>query len=138
MSPTDIPGLIERVEKATANDAELFREVWWALAQQSEMFSAEAVVEAQYFALVSVGAFIDAALALMERVLPGWFWRAGHVPAVHWHNGKGYDHWCHISRTDASNCDREDEATGWASSVPLAIVLATLNALLRATSTVTR
>lgn len=71
---------------------------------------------------------VDAALAFAEKVLPGWFWRAGHVPAVHWEKGRGYDNWAHVSRTNASNCDREDEATGWADSVPLAIILAVLRA----------
>ena len=74
---------------------------------------------------------IDAALALKDRLLPGWFWRAGHIPAVHWEHGVGYRNWAHISRTDASNCDFEDEGTGWAHTVPLAIILAAFDAKLR-------
>lgn len=73
-------------------------------------------------------ASVDAALAFAEKALPGWFWRAGHVPTTHWVNGRGYDNWAHVSRTNASNCDREDEATGWADSVPLAILVAVLRA----------
>jgi hypothetical protein len=71
---------------------------------------------------------IDASLGLVERALPGWYWRGGHVPNIHWDNGVAYEHWCHLSRTHASNCDKEDEATGWAHSVPLAILVALVNA----------
>jgi hypothetical protein len=72
---------------------------------------------------------LDCALALVEEKLPGWFWRAGHVPHVHWINGVGYNHWCHLSRTFADHCDRDDEATGWGHTVPNAILLALLRAL---------
>ena len=75
-------------------------------------------------------ASIDAALALVERVLPGWFWRAGHVPNQKWDGREYRDNWAHLSRTDASNCDRGDEATGWAATPALAILAALLTALI--------
>ena len=77
-----------------------------------------------------VTASIDAALALVERLLPGWFWRGGHVPSFHWTGSRNVDCWAHLSRTDASNCDKGDESTGWCDSVPLAILAALLKALI--------
>ncbi|OJU50847.1 MAG: hypothetical protein BGO02_03955 [Brevundimonas sp. 67-6] len=73
---------------------------------------------------------LDAALALAERVLPGWYWRAGRTPLGHWHHGRYTYGWAHVSRTDASNCDRGDEATGWAATPAIALVIATLRAKL--------
>lgn len=71
---------------------------------------------------------LDAALALAERVLPGWYWRAGRTPMGHWHHGRYTYGWAHMSRTDASNCDRGDEATGWAETPALALCAAILRA----------
>jgi hypothetical protein len=68
---------------------------------------------------------VDAALALHERVLPGWFWRCGETPLF----PKG---WAYVSRTDASNCDKKDEAAssdGKAASPAIALCIATLKAL---------
>lgn len=72
---------------------------------------------------------LDAALALAERVLPGWYWRAGNTPIGRWHHGRYTHGWAHLSRKDASNCDRGDEATGWAATAPLALCIAILKAL---------
>ena len=69
---------------------------------------------------------LDAALALAERVLPGWYWRAGRTPLGQWHHGRYTYGWAHLSRTDASNCDRGDEATGWAATPALALCAAIL------------
>lgn len=115
VEPGKIEELIGRLERATGPDREIDDALRIAFGYPPKPWD--------------YTASIDAALALVERVLPGWFWRAGHVPAIHWHNGIGYDNWCHLSRTDASNCNPEDESTGWANSVPLAIILATLRAI---------
>ena len=70
-------------------------------------------------------ASLDAAIALTERVLPGWFWRAGRTSLF----PKG---WAYVSRTHPSHCDRKDEASssdGKAASPAIALLLATLRAL---------
>ncbi len=75
-------------------------------------------------------ASIDAAVALLGRVKPGWFWRGGNVPAGKYERGEYQHGWDHISRTDASNCDRDDEFTGWAATPELALLIAILRAKL--------
>lgn len=141
----ELEQLLERVKAANGPDRELDHRIWLALEpgvkrkQWSYTHTAsgrECHVDETRDAtgrLVIVPAYtasIDAALALVERVLPGWFWRSGHVPHRHWDGTKYRDNWAHLSRTDASNCDRGDEATGWADSVPLAILAALLTALI--------
>ncbi|NTG73245.1 hypothetical protein G6M02_07865 [Agrobacterium rhizogenes] len=79
--------------------------------------------------LVECGAQIDAAVALLGRVKPGWFWRGGDVPVGKYERGEYQHGWAHISKTDASNCDRDDEFTGWAATPVLALLIATLRAL---------
>lgn len=72
---------------------------------------------------------LDDALALVERVLPGWFWRGGRVPSGRW-TGRRYVHgWAHLQRSHADHCDRKDEATGWGEDVPIALCIALLRAL---------
>jgi hypothetical protein len=73
----------------------------------------------------------DAAVALLERVLPSWYWRVGKMTAPHWDRERGIyrPFWAHIQRTHADHCDREDEATGYAQTAPLAILLALLKAI---------
>lgn len=68
---------------------------------------------------------VDAAIRLLKKVLPGWFWRCGATPLFP--NG-----WAHVSRTDASNCDRRDEvscSSGKAATPAIALCIATLRAL---------
>ena len=80
-----------------------------------------------------IGAYtvsIDVAVALVERVMPGWFWRGGNVPVGKYERGAYQHGWGHISRTDASNCDRNDEFTGWASTPAIALCIAALKAKL--------
>lgn len=48
-------------------------------------------------------ASVDAAIALAERVLPGWKWRVGRTELFP--NG-----WAYVHKYDPSNCDRTDEA----------------------------
>lgn len=70
-------------------------------------------------------ASLDAAVGLVERVLPGWFWRVGRTSLF----PKG---WAYISKTHPSHCDREDEAScanGRAATPAIALLIATLKAL---------
>jgi hypothetical protein len=134
--PTDLTELIERVERCSSPDRYLDGAIWKALHPQLADTNARDTAgwlvggdHAQATRAPEITASLDAALALVEEKLPRWFWRAGHVPHVHWVNGVGYNHWCHLSRTLADHCDRDDEATGWAHTVPNAILLALLRAL---------
>lgn len=65
---------------------------------------------------------LDAAVALVERVLPGWFWRAGH--------GSLHAGWAHLNRVHPDHCDRKDEASASASTPTLALCLACVRALI--------
>lgn len=144
---TDLPtltSLLERVEKATGPDRKLDGEIFAAF----ETYSYGDVIPAAGGMVVYAGpaphapgqgrfevapkytSSLDAALALVNEMLPGWFWRAGHVPSTHWVNGIAYHCWCHLSRTHADHCERDDEATGWAHTVPTAMLSALLRALI--------
>lgn len=73
----------------------------------------------------SFTASLDAAIALCERVLPGWFWRVGRTSLFP--NG-----WAYISRMHPDHCTEKDEAScsdGKAATPAIALVLATLRAL---------
>lgn len=119
----DLDGLIARVEQATGNDPELFREAWHACcADEAEPFSAELAAEARFFALVSVEAFVDAALGLMERVLPNSKW--GKDPEE---DQPTIEVW--FEPTPREPFREWDLSTATAATAPLAIVLATLKAL---------
>lgn len=70
-------------------------------------------------------ASLDAAVALCERVLPGWYWRVGRTSLFP--NG-----WAYISRTHPSHCDKEDEAScsdGRAATPAIALLIAILTAM---------
>ncbi|WP_273771739.1 hypothetical protein [Brucella intermedia] len=69
-------------------------------------------------------ASIDAAIALAERVLPGWKWRVGRTEVFP--NG-----WAYVHKYDPSNCDRIDEAAcadGKAANPAIALLIALLRA----------
>lgn len=69
-------------------------------------------------------ASIDAAIALAERVLPGWKWRVGRTEVFP--NG-----WAYVHKYDPSNCDRIDEAAcadGKAATPAIALLIALLRA----------
>lgn len=119
-TPAQLSELVDRVEAATGPDRFLDARIRATL----EMPEQPVLTDCPAYT-----ASIDAALALVERKLPGWFWRGGHVPSFHWTGTRNVDCWAHLSRTDASNCDKEDEATGWCNTVPLALVAALLHAL---------
>ena len=138
----DLTALIERVEKATGPDSALDVAIACTLldARQHKAWNAANGLRPRGAPPLPDDVFwmrharpytssLDAALALVGEILPGWFWRAGYVPNPQWINGINYYSWAHLSRTTASHCDREDEATGWAHTVPIAIILALLRAL---------
>jgi len=69
-------------------------------------------------------ASVDAAIALAERVLPGWKWRVGRTELFP--NG-----WAYVHKYDPSNCDRKDEAAcadGRAATPAIALLIALLRA----------
>lgn len=69
-------------------------------------------------------ASVDAAIALAERVLPGWNWRVGRTEL--YPNG-----WSYVHKYDPSNCDRTDEAAcadGKAANPAIALCIALLRA----------
>lgn len=69
-------------------------------------------------------ASVDAAIALAERVLPGWKWRVGRTELFS--NG-----WSYVHKYDPSNCDRTDEAAcadGKAANPAIALCIALLRA----------
>lgn len=59
-------------------------------------------------------------MALLERVLPGWFWRVGH--------GSQDPGWASLNRVHPDHCDRADEAYAVAATPALALTLAILMA----------
>lgn len=77
-TPADLASLLERVEKATADDQwDLLRAVRQALVPISEASSAEDDDSAyRYAAMLDANAYESAALALVGRVQPGWGWAA--------------------------------------------------------------
>lgn len=137
MSDHSITSLIEKLEGAEVGSNRLSDEVLSACGYAETRFPMDSCTYWVHpsapksplsVAQESVTTSLDAALALAERVLPGWYWRAGRTPLGHWHYGRYTYGWVHLSRTDASNCDRGDEATGWAATPALALCAAILRA----------
>ncbi|NTG00085.1 hypothetical protein G6L30_08120 [Agrobacterium rhizogenes] len=62
---------------------------------------------------------VDAALALLDHALPGWFWRVGHGSV---------EDWAHINRVHPDHCDKKDEAHGIGASPAIALCIAILKA----------
>lgn len=80
---TDIGELLERVKAARGADMLLSNDMWRALRGQEPG-------SILYHETPDVTASIDAAIALVERVLPGWRWNIGHdandeLHATIWH-----------------------------------------------------
>lgn len=73
-------------------------------------------------------ASIDAAVSLIKKQL-GWKFRCGEGSGE-WRNGVLYTGWAHLNKRHSSDCDRHEEATGWAHTVPLALIAALLKALI--------
>lgn len=74
-------------------------------------------------------ASLDAAVRLVESRLPVWGWRTGFGLSPRWVNGRAVYGWCHLNRVHPDHCDKADEATGYAATAPLALLLATVRAL---------
>jgi len=122
--------LIERCEKASgADEIALLRKVGLYLVEIPDTWTEDAIWTARFEALLVAEAPTEAALALVERKLPGWYWRAGKMTAPKWERGAYQPFWAHIQSTHSDHCDREDEATGYAATAPLAIILALLSVL---------
>ena len=70
---TDLAALLERVRKATGPDRELDYEI--PLAVEPPPPTGFWTTDREYYPPITSS--IDAALGLVERVLPGWSWRVG-------------------------------------------------------------
>lgn len=137
-----ITEIITRLEAATGPDRDLDAEIWlrfelgatrkatvikpgpnvtWTAYTMDETRDGNGL-------LVTVPAFtdsMDAAIALLRKVLPNWFWRCGQTSLFP--NG-----WAYISRLDPSHCDRCDEAAssnGKAANAASALCIALLRAI---------
>lgn len=119
---SDLQSLIERVEKATANERDLFVEVAKALVGPYEGGDLEARVAfwGRLFRLLDAEAYESAALSLVERKLPEWGWSTGTL--VREEQTVGYAAFV-CSRRDDS-CEEVEGATP-----ALAICLALLKAV---------
>lgn len=73
-----LEALIERVEKATGPDRDLFLAVAAAVVPD---YAADLDWRATFNSFIAVGAWENAALALVERVLPGCDWRVQTLPS---------------------------------------------------------
>lgn len=113
--------LRERLERATGPD----RELDLALAQALD----PGVIHSRFYrdsnAVVPYTkrhytASIDAALALVERVLPGWEWFAGY-------NADHCEHGCGYALLTSPNGDKVSKV---GRTAPLAIIIATVSALI--------
>lgn len=138
---TDLKALLERVEAATGPDDDLDAEVWLAIVPGAsrknlladwpdeeplwEYHDAERNTLFRAGLVPSLTASIDAALALVERVLPGAYGsvRFGSAPLG------AIIIWDERAETAAGNVMiTSQSATGEAATAPLAIVTALLNA----------
>jgi len=127
----DVTELLARVEAATRSDRKIDHDLYAKLICTTPELQAHlrGVDASNSFSYPFYTASIDDALALVERMLPGWFWRTGRMTAPHWQNGSYADYWCHLQRTHSDHCDREDESTGFAHTPATAILAALLRAL---------
>lgn len=115
--------LLSRLEGLTAPDREVDLEVHMSLAP--DLYPEGSWSWDDKNLPPHLTASLDAAVALCERVLPGWFYRVGKTSLFP--NG-----WAYISRTHPSHCDREDEAScadGKAATPAIALLIAILTAL---------
>lgn len=105
---TDLKALVERIEGAAKNDADLFREVATAV------FGSVPDVMNRFLA---AGAYLDAAMQLVPE---GWYWRAG--------SGVLWPGWAHLNRKHPDHCDYDDEHSAHAATPALALCAASLRA----------
>lgn len=128
---TSLPELLKRVEAASGPDRELDAAVEVALDQQT----ADGRARARYYSGYRddelpppLTASIDAALALVEMVLPGWFWNIGQFPNIRAQLAQP-------TVTEFGNAigHRADETAG---TIPLAILAALLKAKIAETGSI--
>ena len=143
---TDLAGLIERLEGSSGPDREI--DVWlWALSEKVDLEWQGTTLVAGYHGVVgwcdpgklsrnfrtnrdtrgpgSIPPFtasIDAAVAFVERVLPGSYWRvARHEPQLARLPGSG-PFWASVGAPG-------EQEGAWGNTAPLAILIASLKAL---------
>lgn len=110
-SRPELQGLIERCEKATGPDRELDVAIWQALCWKDHYRD---IAKGTVFT-----ASLDASVALVERVLPGWHW--------------SLDSFGEATAFDSSGAflvAADDEHYGHNKHLPLAILAALLRSLL--------
>ena len=106
----ELAGLIERLEKATGPDGAIDDLLYWTLKQHP--------AKGPFARIPAYTDSIDAALGLVERVLPGWMWYVGSV---------GENDMPQATITEPVEDCRD--FVGHAPTAPLAILLALLRAL---------
>ncbi len=114
----EIEVAVRRIEAARSGLAE---EYWanWQASPDGTVYDPHTRYSSNPFT-----ASVDAAIALAERVLPGWKWRVGRTELFP--NG-----WAYMHKYDPSNCDRTDEAAcadGKAANPAIALLIALLRA----------
>ena len=114
----EIEVAVRRIEAARSGLAE---EYWanWQASPDGTVYDPHTRYSSNPFT-----ASVDAAIALAERVLPGWKWRVGRTELFP--NG-----WAYVHKYDPSNCDRKDEAAcadGRAANPAIALLIALLRA----------
>ncbi len=132
--------LITRLSKLDAPDREVDAELWLQFTPGATRKTLEVKSATNQWApyaidetrdetgyLITVPAYtasVDAAVALAERVLPGWKWRVGRTELFP--NG-----WAYVHKYDPSNCGRADEAAcadGTVANPAIALCIALLRA----------
>src|ERR1700741_3715699 len=73
----DLAELLERVKAGSAPDRQLFQDVARALLPDYQTGLVDWRYE--FGGFLGAGAWTDAALALVERLLPGWSWTGGNI-----------------------------------------------------------
>lgn len=120
---TDLPGLLEKVKKCEGPDTRVILiDAYNFLLSGRDNFADRQL----FLALLDAGAFTDAALGLVERVLPGCAYRVQR-------NLDG-SHWAELQRLNQNpiNAERYDvwNEGGNQKTAPLAILAALLSALI--------
>ena len=87
-----------------------------------------AFVQMNSLRIPALTASVDAAVSIMKRRLD-WKYRCGESFGE-WRNGVLYTGWAHLNKRHSSDCDRHEESTGWAHTVPLALIAAMLKGIL--------
>lgn len=112
---SDLEALLERVKAATGPDKQLDWEIWDAVGQPN--------LTGKHSPYLPFTASIDAAIALVEKILPPLTFRShGFLPA--WSESDGAPYRCHF------NPENSASSVGYGNSDALAILAALLQALI--------